>query len=266
MTVCQRCRGGWQAGAGAQVPVDATVVERALCDAQHIGSIDGAAPERAHQDIPPSVARLVWHRDHGRCRVPGCRSARGLEIHHVIHREHGGSHDASNLVLCCSSCHQSHHAGALTISGTADQLEVRRPGLAAVAADDALTHEPAIPPMTAHVGTAAPAARIDATSIAAPVGHVGTTSPTAPAAVPLAEVGTDVAALAAADRSAHVGTASRLTATILRTQAKAALTGLGWKPAIANAAASAAAAAHGSGITLERLIFESLRRCPVPNA
>ncbi|HMG53912.1 MAG TPA: hypothetical protein VK601_10525, partial [Kofleriaceae bacterium] len=47
-----------------EVPVDATVVERALCDAQHIGSIDGATPERAHQDIPPSVARLVWHRDH----------------------------------------------------------------------------------------------------------------------------------------------------------------------------------------------------------
>jgi len=186
------------------------------------------------------------------------------------------------------------------ISGTADQLEVRRPGLAAAAADDAPTHEPAIPPMTAHVGTAAPAARtdatssaallvevgtdvaalaaadrrapvgtagpvarIDATSVAAPLAHVGTT---APAAVPLAEVGTDVAALATAGRRAHVGTASRLTATDLRTQAKAALTGLGWKPAIANAAVSAAAAAHGSGITLERLIFESLRRCPVPNA
>ncbi|HMG20760.1 MAG TPA: hypothetical protein VK607_05565 [Kofleriaceae bacterium] len=134
------------------------------------------------------------------------------------------------------------------ISGTADQLEVRRPGLAAAAADDALTHEPAIPPMSA-VGTAGPVARTEVTSIAAP----------------LAEVGTDVAALATAG-SAHVGTASRLTATILRTQAKAALTGLGWKPAIANAAVSAAAAAHGSGITLERLIFESLRRCPVPNA
>jgi len=173
MTVCQRCRSGWQAGAGAQVPVEATVVERARCDAQHIGSIDGATPERAHQDIPPSVARFVWHRDHGRCRVPGCRSSRGLEIHHVIHREHGGSHDASNLVLCCFRCHQSHHAGALTISGTADQLEVRRPGLAAAAADDAPTHEPAIPPMSAHVGTDAPAARIDATSVAVPLAEVG---------------------------------------------------------------------------------------------
>ena len=31
----------------------------AMCDAQHIGSIDGAPPERAHQDVPPSVVRLV---------------------------------------------------------------------------------------------------------------------------------------------------------------------------------------------------------------
>ncbi|HMG55912.1 MAG TPA: HNH endonuclease signature motif containing protein [Kofleriaceae bacterium] len=250
MTVCQRCRGGWQAGAGVQVPVDATVVERALCDALHIGSLDGAAPERAHQDIPPSVARFVWHRDHGRCRVPGCRSARGLEIRHVVHRAHGGSHDASNLVLCCSSCHQSHHAGVLTISGTADQLEVGRPGHLAAAADDARNHAPPIVPTSAHAGTADAATRTDAPAFADRTAHVGTASLAAPVA----------------DLTAHVGTTSRLNATILRTQARAALTGLGWKPAIASAAVSAAAAAQGSEFTLERLIFESLRRCPVPNA
>jgi hypothetical protein len=57
MTVCARCQQGWQEGAGVQVPVAPSVVDRALCDAQHIGSIDGNAPERAYQDIPPSVAR-----------------------------------------------------------------------------------------------------------------------------------------------------------------------------------------------------------------
>jgi hypothetical protein len=127
LTVCQRCRQGWQEGAGAQIPVDATAVDRAMCDAQHLGSIDGSAPERAYQDIAPSVARFVWRRDGGRCRVPGCRSARGLELHHLIHRADGGSHDAANLILACSACHQAHHAGALTISGTADHLEVGRP-------------------------------------------------------------------------------------------------------------------------------------------
>jgi hypothetical protein len=59
---------------------------------------------------------------------------------------------------------------------------------------------------------------------------------------------------------------SKLDAAILRTQAKAALTGLGWKPAIAHAAVAAAASTLGTQPTLERLIFESLRRCPMPTA
>jgi hypothetical protein len=126
VTLCEQCGQGWQDGAGAKVAIDGGSVERALCDAQHIGSIDGGAPERAHQDVPPSIARLVWRRDGGRCRVPGCRSARNLEIHHLIHRTDGGSHDAMNLLLTCGSCHMAHHRGALTISGTADRIEVIR--------------------------------------------------------------------------------------------------------------------------------------------
>jgi len=126
VTVCERCRQGWQDGAGAKIAIDPAAVERATCDAQHIGSIDSTTPERAYQDVPPSVARLVWRRDGGRCRVPGCRSARGIELHHLVHRTDGGSHDASNLALLCSSCHLAHHRGALTITGTADHLEVRR--------------------------------------------------------------------------------------------------------------------------------------------
>jgi hypothetical protein len=130
VTVCRRCRQGWQEGAGAQIAIEPAAIDRPMCDAQHIGSIDTAVPERAYQEIPPSTARLVWRRDGGRCRVPGCRSARGLEIHHVVHRADGGSHDASNLCLLCSSCHLAHHRGALTITGTADHLEVRHPGQA----------------------------------------------------------------------------------------------------------------------------------------
>jgi predicted nucleic acid-binding protein len=107
VTVCQRCRQGWQEGAGAQIPIDAAAIDCALCDAQHIGSIDGATPTRAHQDIPPRVARFVWRRDGGRCRVDGCRSARSLQIHHLVPRAAGGSHDASNLILLCSACHKA---------------------------------------------------------------------------------------------------------------------------------------------------------------
>jgi len=66
--------------------------------------------------------------------------------------------------------------------------------------------------------------------------------------------------------SVRASDARRLDAAILRTQAKAALTGLGWKPAIAHAAVAAAAEAQGDAATLERLIFEALRRCPTPKA
>ncbi|MEO7732918.1 MAG: HNH endonuclease signature motif containing protein, partial [Kofleriaceae bacterium] len=141
VTVCARCQQGWQDGAGTTVPIGPGAVERAYCDAQHIGSLDGAVPERAYQDVPPSVARFVRRRDGGRCRVPGCRSSRSLELHHVIHREHGGTHDALNLILACSSCHQAHHDGRLLISGDAEHLEVRRvvPAGAAGSRDDSAT-------------------------------------------------------------------------------------------------------------------------------
>jgi HNH endonuclease/RuvA, C-terminal domain len=222
VTVCERCRQGWQDGAGTKIAIGPAAVERAVCDAQHIGSIDGATPERAHQDVPPSVARLVWRRDGGRCRVPGCRSARGIEIHHLVHRTDGGSHDASNLALLCSACHLAHHRGVLTITGTADHLEVRR------------SAEPSsIATAGAHVGAA-----IHRNA------HVG----------------------AVANRNAYVGAPTKLDAAILGTQAKEALVGLGWKPAIAQAASAAASAALGTGATLERLIFEALRRCPKPNS
>jgi RuvA, C-terminal domain len=70
---------------------------------------------------------------------------------------------------------------------------------------------------------------------------------------------------------AHVGAepvaraSSKLDAAILGAQARAALTGLGWRPVIARAAVEAAMAQAGD-VALERLIFEALRRCPVSKA
>jgi len=367
VTVCERCRQGWQEGAGAQLAIGPAAVERAMCDAQHIGSIDSSAPGRAHQDIPPSVARFVWRRDGGRCRVPGCRSWRGLELHHLVHRADGGSHGASNLILACSACHQAHHAGVLRISGSAEQLEVRRPGQPTSATDvhDLPANSNSIRDVSAHVGaantagssaTAAPhvgatneaisvisahvgaantagsgatadphvgatneaisvigahvgaantagsgataAPHVGATNeaisvISAHVGaantagssataaphvgatneaisvigaHVGAANTAGSGATADPHVGTTNEATPIADVRAHVGVANKLDVAILHTQAKSALTGLGWKPAIAHAAVAAAAAVQGAEVTLERLIFESLRRCPAPKA
>jgi hypothetical protein len=263
VTVCRRCRQGWQDGGGAQVAIEPAALDRALCDAQHIGSLDGVAPERAHQEIPPSVARLVWRRDRGRCRVPGCRSARGLEIHHLVHRADGGTHDASNLALLCSACHLAHHRGALTISGTADHMEVHRPAQTpqtGTSHDGVRGGNPAMPILEvradAHEGACdltpenvdgLPSHAMRSTMVSAETGaHVG-----APGA-------------AAGSAGAPIWSRSKLDAAILHTQARSVLTGLGWRPALARAAVDAAAAALGVDATVERLIFESLRRCPVP--
>ena len=218
VVICERCRQGWQEGAGARISISPAAVERAQCDAQHIGSLDREAPERAHQDIAPSVVRFVWRRDGGRCRVPGCRSTRGLEIHHLVHRADGGSHDASNLILACSAHHAAHHSGTLAIEGPEDHLTVRHR-----AGPDASTAQADV---DAHVGADAHA-------------NAGATFPAAQAP-------------------------TRLDGAILRTQAKQALIGRGWKPAVAAAAVLAAAASSGACTSLEELIAEALRRCPRP--
>ena len=126
VTVCHQCKQGWQTGAGASLPISAAAVERVTCDAEHIGSIDADKPERAHSDIPPAIRRLVWARDRGRCQVPGCRSTRGLDCHHLRHQEHGGGHEPSNLALVCSSCHIAHHEGRIKIDGSPGAITVER--------------------------------------------------------------------------------------------------------------------------------------------
>lgn len=230
ITVCDRCDQGWQDGAGAKIAIDAGTVERARCDAQHIGSLDATTPERAEQDVPPAVVRLVWRRDHGRCQTPGCRSARGLEIHHVVRRVDGGSHDPRNLTLRCSACHANIHAGILTLTGEApDKLELHRRG------EPHVQRRHGSPASGSVVRTHVGASKLEPTE--------------APDAI--------------AERT-HVG-ASKLDMAVIRAQAKDALVGLGWKPAIAHAAIDEACV-HLTTPTLEMLIREALRRCPKPMA
>lgn len=256
MTVCARCRQGWQHGGGALIAIGAAALERAGCDAQHIGSVDAAVPARAHQAIPPSVARLVWRRDHGRCRVPGCRSSRGLELHHLTHRADGGSHDASNLILACSSCHLAHHEGRLTIGGTAESIEVRRAGEVSRGVD--------VPHARAHVGTppgvsgATPrvrrppgAAKPDPSSDevhrlrhrAAPVDPgVGRTRNDELERVPHVVPPGSPRVFSDADHAR-------------------ALVRLGWAPAIARAAVAGAVETLGRQAPVEQRLAEALRRC-----
>ena len=233
--ICARCKQGWQEGSGMRVAIDAAAVERALCDAQHVGSLDGDQPVRATQDVPPSVVRFVWRRDGGRCQTPGCRSARGLEIHHIVHRADGGMHDPSNLRLQCSACHLALHRETLAITGARDEL---------------VAHRPNAPRF--HVGPTSRDAAITRTHPVVvhhrpnePRSHVGPTK------------------LDATIRKSHVGP-TKLDETIIRTQARDALVQLGFRPAIARAAVDDACRCLGVGAALEAVIREALRRCPRP--
>jgi hypothetical protein len=123
VTVCRACKQGWQRGAGREIPISAIDVEVALCDAQHAGSLDGA-PGKLTQNIPAATRRFVWQRDHGRCRIPGCRAACFIDVHHLVPRELGGTHDVSNLALLCAGHHRALHAGLIVIEGTAPDVKV----------------------------------------------------------------------------------------------------------------------------------------------
>ena len=104
-TVCESCRRGWQNGAGREVEVSAEVIDRARCDAEVIGSLEADEPARVSSTITPRVRRQVLARDHHACAVPGCRSARNLDVHHIQFRSDGGGNELSNLLTVCSGHH-----------------------------------------------------------------------------------------------------------------------------------------------------------------
>ena len=121
--------------------MSADVADMADCDAQHIGHInarpanDDASRDdpaarahvgaRATQTIPPSVRRAVIRRDQHRCRIPGCRNATFVDIHHIRARADDGDHHSDNLITLCGAHHRAAHRGKLVIDGTAGALLVR---------------------------------------------------------------------------------------------------------------------------------------------
>ncbi len=119
VTLCPRCDSGSQHGGGQTEPLDQADVERAKCDAQRVDP-----DRRAAQDVTPKTREFVFHRDRGRCVVPGCRAARFLDVHHIVYRADGGDHSAENLAVMCSHHHRALHHGRLTMTGPASKLVV----------------------------------------------------------------------------------------------------------------------------------------------
>ncbi len=73
-------------------------------------------------DIPTRNRRAVKARDHG-CRFPGCgRSSRWTDIHHIKHREHGGTHELENLIELCRFHHRYTHRKGLKLYWNTDGI------------------------------------------------------------------------------------------------------------------------------------------------
>jgi hypothetical protein len=116
---CRDCKRATQNGAGREVDVRPDVIEKAACDARVLGSLDAAAPERTTRSVTPRMRTQIFARDHHRCTVPGCRSARNLDVHHIIEQEAGGPNALWNCTLLCSGHHAALHLGLLSLSGRA---------------------------------------------------------------------------------------------------------------------------------------------------
>jgi len=116
---CPDCRRALQHGAGRELDIPPEAFERASCDAKLLGSLDAPTPERTTTTVTPRLRAQVFARDHYRCTVPGCRSARNLDVHHIIEQARGGKHQLCNTTLLCSGHHAALHDGLLSMRGQA---------------------------------------------------------------------------------------------------------------------------------------------------
>jgi hypothetical protein len=114
---CRDCKRATQNGAGRELDVAPEVFERAACDARVIGSVDEPKATKATTTVTKRMREQVFARDHHRCQVPGCRSARNLDVHHIIEQAAGGPNELWNLILLCSGHHAALHAGLISITG-----------------------------------------------------------------------------------------------------------------------------------------------------
>jgi hypothetical protein len=133
ITTSRACKKAVQHGAGVAFELTKQQIERAACDAIVVDDEQG---KRAASTIPPATRRRIFERDGYRCRFPGCRSTRNLDIHHLEHRAHGGDHRSGNLGTLCVGHHVLHHDGVISVSGDADgELVFTRNGVV-IRADD----------------------------------------------------------------------------------------------------------------------------------
>ena len=119
ISTCRTCAKSFQIAGGREVEVPSTMVDMFRCDARHLGDLEADVPARALASVTPRMREQVLARDGFQCRVPGCRSRRNLDVHHIEFQCMGGPNKGSNLATLCGGHHAQLHEGLLTISGTA---------------------------------------------------------------------------------------------------------------------------------------------------
>lgn len=58
-------------------------------------------------NITNETRKAVYRRDGFRCAL--CDSTKYIQVHHYIHRAHGGSNSLHNLITLCADCHALAH-------------------------------------------------------------------------------------------------------------------------------------------------------------
>ena len=111
------------------IQCDAEVLERLACGGRWkliFDARDGEPLAFTESRPPaPAVEQAILRRD-VHCVWKGCRSRHG-EIHHIVWWSKGGKTKFSNLVFLCWHHHRLVHEGGWRLTGTADNIEVRRP-------------------------------------------------------------------------------------------------------------------------------------------
>jgi 5-methylcytosine-specific restriction endonuclease McrA len=110
------------AGASWSVPIGRAEIERIACDYVQIGDLQSNELTKPRSAIPAAIRRKVWMRDMGTCVVPGCRSCRYIEAHHLEWLSFGGVHSVENIALLCAAHHKQLHDGLISIAGRAPDL------------------------------------------------------------------------------------------------------------------------------------------------
>jgi hypothetical protein len=102
----------------SSVPIE--TVKRLCCDGHAVVMTETKDGEplsigRKSRVVPKGIERAVRARDKNRCRFPGCRHKRFVDIHHIEHWTNGGETALNNLMMLCSKHHTLVHEGSFRI-------------------------------------------------------------------------------------------------------------------------------------------------------